>query len=189
MQGSGIFSLDDIKRYQIKYRPTGLIIDTNVLLLFLVGKYKPEYIKECGLLHNSDKSYSLEDFRLLENIVSHFRKIIVTPQVIAEISKHSADIRKGIGDEKFSHYLKSLIKFFGIAEERYQEAFCLWGMEIHILANFGFTDMTLLELAKRDQLPILTDDRRFYAHTYNEKVAVIKFEYIKNYHLQKIFTN
>jgi rRNA-processing protein FCF1 len=185
MYETGIFTLEDLARYKIQYAPAGVIVDTNILLLFLVGNYSPEYIEECVLLHNSDKQYSKNDFELLKRIFFHFPKVVITPQIISEVSRHSFKIKKEIKDERFLAYLRSVIEFLKSAEERHQAADCLWGMPLEILGRFGFTDMTIFELARTTKMPILTDEIALYGYSYEQKVPVIKFEYIKSRHLQK----
>jgi len=179
-----MFSLEDIGRFIAKYCPEGLIVDTNILILFLIGSYDPTFVESCGILNNSNKKYSISDFELLKRLFKFFKKLVITPQVIAELSNLSIT-GGGICDEKLSHYLQTVINFLKVAEERHQKSDCLWGMELSVISKYGFTDMTMFELSKQTQMPILTDDLPFYNYSYY-KVPIIKFEHIKNQQYQSV---
>lgn len=181
-----MFSLEDIGRFIAKHQPEGIIVDTNILILFLIGNYDPNLIKNCGIINNSNKQYSISDIELLKKIFSLFRKIVITPQIIAELSNISITGKHGIYGDKLTSYVQTVINFLKAAEERHQKSDCLWGMELWVISEYGFTDMTMFELSKQTKMPILTDDLSFYNYSY-EKVPIIKFEYIKYQRYQSIF--
>ena len=63
-------SLDDVRSYAAsKHRPEGLIVDTNILILFLVGSYDSNLIEHFKALQESGKDYSSDDFELLKEIL------------------------------------------------------------------------------------------------------------------------
>jgi len=180
-----MYSLEDIGRYTMKYRPEGLIVDTNILLLFLVGNYNKELIEKCELFTNNNKKYCVDDFETLKKIFAYFRRLIITPQIIAELSNLSitgGDIKS---KETFHAYINAVIDFLRSAEERHQKIESIWGMELKTLGSFGFTDMTMFELANQTKMPILTDEIRLFQYS-NGKIPIIKFEYIKNRELQSV---
>lgn len=179
-----MFSIEEIKKFIIKYQPSGIIVDTNILLLFLIGSYDINFIKDCKLLNNSNKKYNDSDFELLKKIISCFKKVIITPHILAEISNLS--IKQGLFGPKLLSYIKTVILFLKKAEERHQKSDCIWGMELEILGKYGFTDMTMFELAKQTNMPILTDEHPLYGYSYG-RVPIIKFEHIKNQPLQSVF--
>jgi|SRR3989344_4581031 len=178
-----MFNLEEVGRYVAQYRPDGLIIDTNILLLFLVGSYSKEFIEKCVLFTDNNKRYCIDDFELLKKIFAYFQKLVVTPQVVAELSNLSitgGDIKS---KETFHAYINAVIDFLKSAEERHQKTDSIWGMELKTIGRFGFTDMTMFELSKQTKMPILTDELALFQYSW-EKVPVIKFEYIKNAQLQ-----
>jgi len=65
-----------------KHRPNGVMIYTNVLILYLVGKTNKRLI----LNFKRTQAYAVEDFELLDRFVSHFNKLITTPHVLTEVS-------------------------------------------------------------------------------------------------------
>lgn len=179
-----MFNLEEIGKFIANYQPEGIIVDTNILILFLIGSYNPDSIANCEILNNSNKKYSVDDFVLLKKIFSYFKKLVITPQIIAELSNLSITSGDIYGD-KLTHYLLTVIKFLKSAEERHQKSDCLWGMELKVIGEYGFTDMTMFELSRQTNMPILTDELPFYIYSYG-KVPIIKFEHIKNQQYQSI---
>lgn len=173
-----MYSLSEIEHFIFQHRPEGLIVDTKILILLFVGIYSPDFIKECKL--TSDK-YTQDDFELLKKIISFFQKVIITPHVVAEISNLS--IRDVKGNEKLLAYFGGVIKFFKSAstEERHLELGRLVNIDIHLITQFGFTDMAMFELSrsKGTKMPILTDDLRLAVFA-GTRIPIIKFEYIRS---------
>lgn len=166
-------SLAEIKKYIIKYKPKGLIIDTNILILFLIGSYDDNYICSCELT----KKYTQKDFELLKKIISFFNAVLITPYVIAELSNLS---RKKITECKRIAYFKTVIKFLETTSEENPSLTSLLGCKIKLIEEFGFTDMAIFNLSKNKNIPILTDDGPFFHYSYS-KTPTIKFEHIKFY--------
>jgi len=176
-----MYNLDDIKRYIIRDRPEGLIIDTNLLILFLIGKFEVEFIDKCKLTCNN---YSRDDYNLLCQIIKLFKKVIITPHVITEISNLS---RKAIIDEKLINYFKIFIEFLKTPslEERNISLETFFGIKINYISSFGFTDMAIYELSKNNNFAIITDDGPFYQFS-SDKTPTIKFQHIKNFHFNSV---
>ena len=70
----------------IKFLGGGLLIDTGPLYLLIVGRY--DKINRAKLLDHM--SYSLEDFYVLGDLVSHLNcnKLIITPHIFTEFMSH-----------------------------------------------------------------------------------------------------
>lgn len=180
-----MFNLEQIKAFIFKYQPEGLIVDTNILILFLIGNYDIKFIESYELLNNSNKKYLSSDFDLLKKIFSMFKKLVITPNVITELSNLTIT-KNGFYGEKLLFYIETVIKFLKSVEERHQKTDCLWGLELKIISKFGLTDLTMFELSKQTKMPILTDELPFYTYAYSNRVPIIKFEHIKNYRFQSV---
>jgi len=179
-------SLKEIEKYVVSYTPRGLLVDTNVLILFLIGQYNTEFIQKIGRL----SGYSADDFEILKKVFFIFssRKLIITPQVIAELS--NLTITKGMreGGKCIIAYLKTVIDFLKSSLEEHQKIDCLYDAQIEILGRYGFTDMTMFELAKKEKLPIITDDLNLHIYASSNGVPVINFQHVKNFSLNnKVF--
>jgi uncharacterized membrane protein len=73
---------DDIDQMVAKHRRRGVLLDTNVLLLFIFSAFMPDKIAGSKRLAKYDNDAS----RLLQTFVQHFDKIITTKHVLAETS-------------------------------------------------------------------------------------------------------
>lgn len=176
-----MYDLVQIQKYIARERPEGLIVDTNLLILFLMGKYQPEFITQCELTHS--QGYTPEDYELLCAILKLFKQIIITPHIVAEVSNLS---RLKLKDEKLSHYFKAFVELGNAAKESNVPLKNFLGMELKYIAAFGFTDMALYELAKANKLPIITDDGPLYQFA-STHTPVIKFKLVKHAHLNGVF--
>lgn len=61
-----------------KYRKKGVIVDTNILVLWFVGSVNRSRISQ----FNRTEKFAPEDYDLLVNILSNFGNIITTPNIL-----------------------------------------------------------------------------------------------------------
>jgi hypothetical protein len=66
----------------LKHRGNGLLVDTNLLLLYLVGKTNPDRIRN----FKRTSRYTVEDFELLDEIMGQFKTLVTTPHILTELS-------------------------------------------------------------------------------------------------------
>ena len=175
-----MYNEEEVLRYVFRKHPQGVIVDTNILLLLLIGNYKVNFIKNCRLFKNNGQNYTVDDFELLKRLINYFSKLIITPQILAEISNLSITKSKGEFKNEEMIYLQSVVNLLKEAEERHQQAECLWGMQLQVLSRFGFTDMTIYELAKVSGMPVLTDELDLHIYLEEKSIPNIKFQNIKN---------
>lgn len=167
-------TLEQVKKFIFDYQPEGIIVDTNVLILFLIGTYDTNFIRK----FKRTNIYSVDDFKLLKEILAYFKKYIITPQILAELSNLSVTADNIYGD-KLIEYLRVIIRFIESTEERYQKRDCLCGMELSVVGRYGFTDMTMFELSRQTKMPIITDDSKLYMYLY-KRTPIINFECMRN---------
>ena len=65
-----------------KIRQNGILIDTNLLILLLVGSYNEDMI----LSFKRTKNYTVEDYRYLKLFIAGFEKHFYTPNILTEIT-------------------------------------------------------------------------------------------------------
>lgn len=128
----------------------GLIIDTNLLALLLVGTYNPNYITKC----NRTAGFTLEDFLLIFTLSQKASKIYVTPQILAEVSNMIFEIPIG---QEITEYLKQVLKVIESTEEHHSHK-DLMLQHPNVLSKFGFADISLIKAAKEHQCLVVTDD-------------------------------
>ena len=67
-----------------KYKTKGLLVDANLLLLFLVGTHDLQLVGDGK--YNKLSKYTPEDYRLLIRLQAVFKRIVTTPHVLTEVS-------------------------------------------------------------------------------------------------------
>jgi len=89
---------EHIRSLFAKYKQRGILIDTNILLLWFVGNVNPGRISQ----FNRTEKFLTQDYEFLINILTYFSKIVTTPNVLTEVN--SLINQKTIGDRR-SGYL------------------------------------------------------------------------------------
>ena len=69
-----------------RYRSCGLLIDTNILLLYFVRLFDRSWVER---FKRTRGRYSAQDFDSLTDIVLKFDRIVTTPNVLSELSNLS----------------------------------------------------------------------------------------------------
>ena len=143
-----------------------------------MGKLDPLYIHEFKPTHQ----YTKEDFELLLKIIKPFKKIILTPHIIAELSNH---IKNNANDRKLHYYFSVILNYLNNKDKvgecyiKFEE----WqNKDIKLLCIFGFVDLSINELSKSKKIPILTDDVNLYNYL-KDKTPIIKHSVIKYSHI------
>jgi hypothetical protein len=70
-----------------KYRGKGVLVDTNLLLLLLVGAIDPKHLAK--FKPTANHGFTASDFALLCWIIDQFPRIFTTPHVLTEVSGNS----------------------------------------------------------------------------------------------------
>ena len=155
-----------------KYRSKGIIVDTNLLILYFVGGFDISYIEKFQRVKN--KGYTKEDYEALVRLLSCFDRLLVTPHIIAEVSNLSFKDETSSG---FVGYFKSVMDLLLKADEQYIHKDIL--LRMPHCAKFGFTDMSIVEFAQQEDLPVITDDFKLHGLLTNAGVASINMDVIR----------
>ena len=152
-----------------RYASKGVLVDTEILLLYLVGLYDPMYISR----FKRTKKYTKEDFDLAFRFINQFHRVVTTPHVLAELSNWSLELK----GKRVDDYFKHLIPVLKAAREDYIEKGPLLA-DVR-LPKFGFTDLSIVEAAKRSGYLVLTADFPMAGLLSNQKCAVINFNHLR----------
>lgn len=150
-----------------KHRANGLLIDTNLFLLYLIGKTNKSRI----LTFKRTRQYTIEDFELLELLVAHFGILVTTPHFLTEVSNLAT--LQGAELATLNALFKVTVRQ---AEECYDES-------QHIVAHetfdrLGLADAAIVTLCRRSML-VLTDDLELHIALLNRRVDTINFNHIR----------
>lgn len=144
------------------------IIDTNLLVLLIVGKTSKRFVST----HKRTSSYTVDDFILLDLILSDASKIIVTPNILSETSnliRQFSEPGRGQIIEFFKFFVENVC-------EIYLESVVV--IESKSFNRLGLTDASILSVQEKDTI-ILTDDLDLYLTSDALGKTVINFSHAR----------
>jgi hypothetical protein len=143
-----------------KHRANGILVDTNLLLLYIVGSIDIESIRN----FKRTAKYNTDDFDIVCTLIEIFdKKIVTTPHILSQVSDllgYNDALRGG---------LKLLIDRF-VSREVFVESCVL--VQNPEYSTFGIADAAIIDLAKRSCL-VLTDDNPLFGYLRNVRSDVI----------------
>ena len=154
-----------------KYRSKGLLLDTNLLVLFFIGAVDAKNISK----NKRTKAYTTDDYELLIGFLKNFQKVVVTSYIVAETSN-----LVDVFDKKLKSAPFRLMKQFFDNSVFLEEHFPFLEVSNSTLfEQFGATDAGLIEFARENYL-ILTDDLKLSNHAMSLGVDVINFNHLRD---------
>jgi len=156
---------DYLNAYILNYATKGIILDTNIFLLYLVGIFDKSFIRE----FDRTKMFDEASFNLLFRFVNNFKRIITTPNIITELSNFSFKI----SEPKLSNFLQTFIVYLRTAKESYIQKDILFNNKA--FCKVGITDASIIETVKKEKLLVLTTDFELTGILRANKFDVINF--------------
>ncbi len=158
------YAIEMISRYKTK----GLLIDTNLLLLYVVGMYDPDRIQ----IFKRTMAFTVDEFLLLATIFESFDKVITTPNVLTEVSNLSGQLPKNL----HSYFYSDFAARIPVLAERYTASGTI-SASAHF-NKFGLTDSGIVDTVK-DSYLVLTDDLMLFGYLQNFGIDAINFNHIR----------
>ena len=112
-----------------RHRKNGILIDSNLLLLYLIGNTNRNRISS----FKRTQKYTSRDFDLISRTLAQFEKVITTPHILTEVS----NLARPLGAEQrvltanFSHWIE-------VAQERFEASREVAGHGV--FSRLGLTD-------------------------------------------------
>jgi rRNA-processing protein FCF1 len=160
--------LDTAQALFAKYRQSGLLIDTNILLLYVVGLVNRDRIAR----FKRTQTFTAEDYDLLVQILKSFSAIVTTPNILTEVNS----LANQLGEPERSRCMSLFGAAIGQMQESFQASDGL--AQFPEFPRFGLTDCSLLNLARNRYL-VLTDDLRLTVHLQSQGIDTINFNNIR----------
>ena len=152
-----------------KHRGRGVFIDTNLLVLLMVGSVNPNRIPN----FKRTQDFTIGDFRLLRKLVEWFgMPIVTTPHVLSQVS----DLTDLAGHEAtlIRQLFKSTVE---LIEEKYDEARRL---VMHpLFERFGLGDASVAAVCERD-IVVLTADVQLQIALASTGLDAINFNHVRS---------
>jgi hypothetical protein len=156
-----------------KYKAKGLLIDANLLLLYLVGSYDVRLIGDGK--YNKLSKYVVEDFELLVRLIRIFKTGVTTAHVLTEVSNLTGDLPEstkaeclGVFGRTFADMHELVVPNLDVAK---RPEFCY----------LGLTDSVLAQLS--NEVLIVSDDGRLVAKLSESGLEALNFNHLRLDHL------
>lgn len=150
-------------------RTAGLLIDTNLLVLFIVGTVNPNRINS----FKRTSKYDRDDFDLLIRLLNSVNKPLFTvTQVMAEVS-NLTDLS---GPERLLAR-QSLKRTIGILHE--PEVPSVNAAQDSKFERLGITDAAILTVAREHRCAVVTDDLDLYYALSQDNSEVLNFAHLQ----------
>ncbi len=152
-----------------KYRNRGLLIDSNLLILYFVGQFDPARIRT----FSRTKKFSVDDFHWVSTVINCFQKKVTTPNILTEVSNLSGKFPDGLRPEFF----RQIAKHFELLEETHLPSKTAGAR--NIFPRLGLTDTIISEVAAQQYL-VLTDDLDLSIYLNSINADVINFNHYRS---------
>lgn len=155
---------DYLKQLIQSYREKGVLIDTNLLLRYIVGTLNIELIRD----FKRTAHYTTDDFDLVSDFLKLFNKKIVTPHILTEVSDFINNRQR----------LQALLKIFieKDSEEIFKESKLTVQRKEFI--RFGLADTATIETGRENYL-IFTDDNPLYGFLISSNIDAVSLNELR----------
>lgn len=153
---------------------SGILVDTNLLLVYFVGLYDSvSGYNLIGSLRYTKGKYSSEDFEVLSAFLERFDKQIITPHVLTEVGNMLGQLKDPARELCFG-----LLKNVAPALEKRTVSvreLC----EADAFVGLGVADSSIAKVAAQPCL-VLTDDFRLSGYLDSIGIDALNFRQIKS---------
>ena len=150
-----------------EYRGHGVLVDANLLLLYVVGAYDVDHIER----FKRTSTFVADDFYLLDRLLGRFETIVTTPPILTEVSNFVGQLSEG-HCRPCTQLLRQLIPEL---EEEHRPSSTV--SEHNYFLQFRLTDAGIAETGT-DTYLIVTDLPLYHALA-NDQEAVLNFNHLR----------
>jgi hypothetical protein len=151
-----------------RYKAKGLLLDTNLLLLYFVGRYDADRIHK----FKRTMAFTEDEFLLLATILESFDRVITTPNILTEVSNLSGQLPKNLHSDFYSDFSARI----PVLDERHTASGTIVA-SVHF-NKFGLTDSGIVDTVKDNYL-VLTDDLVLFGYLQSLGIDAINFNHIR----------
>lgn len=158
-----------IDRFIEKYRKRGLLLDTNLLLFYLVGLYDPSYIGK----YKRTCMYDKVDFVWMDKFINNFHQVYITPQIVGELWNFVEKMPK----HRLAGFIETALLTLVEVTENYVEKNIIF--DESCFSYVGVTDVSIICSARKLGCLVLTDDLRSYSFYVSNGVEAINLNHLR----------
>jgi hypothetical protein len=152
-----------------KFRVKGALVDTNLLLLYLIGSYDPDLV-----IHRRFKrvaKYTAEDFDALILLLNEFRASVTTPHVLTEVSNLAGQLSGRFKEECFKKFVELFTSFTELGKSSLLVA------SRQQFPYLGLTDCAIIDAAS--EYLVITDDLKLYTELGYAGLEALNFNHVR----------
>ena len=149
-----------------------ILLDTNLLLLFIVGTASRDYISK----HKRLTQFTVDDYDALVKVIECAPEVLLSPNTLTETSNLAAYIAEPAKAAIF-RVLQNVIRS---SPEQYIPSRV--ATERHEFLRLGLTDAALVE-ASTDEVAILTTDLDLYLAAIAKGSPAMNFNHLRDQYL------
>jgi hypothetical protein len=151
-----------------RYRHSGVLVDTNLLLLYFVGTFRRDLISQ----FKRTEMFTADDFDLLDRLIGQFTKVVTVPNILTETSNLAGQIRGDLKNGLFTVFAAGVSRL----EENYVAS--VRASESGEFVKFGLTDAVITSLAQ-DKYLVLTAEWPLYGYLQKLGIDAINFHHLR----------
>ena len=161
-----------------KHQQSGILVDTNLLLLLLIGK-----INKTLIGGKRTEKYSQDHYDILVDFIKDFKRLITTPHILTEVSNLGGAALTGTNRADFLSLLRtpSLFDVKATDELVLERHVPRRDVEADHIRQFGLTDSAIVKLCTtglRRRPLLLSDDFDLFELVSRLKGHSINFNHI-----------
>lgn len=146
----------------------GLLIDTNLLVLFVVGSVNPDRIER----FKRTSQYTRSDYQLLLRVLDCYERLYTSAHVMAEVS----NLTELTGGERRLARRK-LKDMLAILQEPWMPS--VRAAQCACYESLGLTDAAIMALAREHKCTVLTADFDLYQTLSSDGIPVLNFAHLQ----------
>lgn len=147
---------------------SAIVLDSNLLVLYIVGTASRAYIDR----HRRLQAYTESDYELLLGLIEAARTVLTTPNALSEASNLAGYIASPARDHVFE-VMRAMTR--GLEEVYVPSSVAVERAEF---VRLGLTDATMLDLASSERV-LLTADFDLYQAALAKGAAAVNFNHLR----------
>lgn len=159
-----------LKSLIAKYRNNGILVDTNILLLYVVGLTNQQRIP----LFKRTNRFIAKDFDTLRQLLRQFPTVVTTPSILTEVSNLSGQLNEPERSTcmgLFADEIQEIEEYYIPSRETAKDG---------KFQRFGLTDCGIAQISLSQYL-VLTDDLPLSAYLSNQGIDTLNFNNIRKF--------
>jgi hypothetical protein len=151
-----------------KHRANGLLIDTNLLLLLVIGHYDRRRIES----FKRTTTYTRGDFQRIGWLAEQFELLWTTPHILTEVD----NLGRQLPQREWQGFAESLAKLTLRMKEEVVPSSS--AMRSRSFSRLGLTDT--VTISTKQQFLLLSDDLQLYLEAHRAGYDAINFNHLRN---------